>query len=220
MYTDRQTRREVWDDENLVPFSTAATIALEATGADPYLVTMWRDHCDLAGDPNDWITYARYLEGELQISLESQHGTLMSPTDWAQHYDWPVKLWKEMSKYTTEHYNEDGVSATELDMIARRKAQTTETPPFDPKGRTLVRIPGDVIAIIEVDGFDTTVEKIVFSPHASNAGYFGPHAEFWDFPEGITQEQVEAHLRIQDVDGRFWRAVQAHLPTHDVKWEE
>lgn len=123
--TDRQTRREVWDDENLVPHSTAATIAMEVTGADPYLVTMWRDHNE-GMDPGDWHTYATWLEGELQVSLEQAQGVLQSCADWVQHYDWPVKLWKEMAKYTTEFYNEDGVSATELEMTARRKAGAAE----------------------------------------------------------------------------------------------
>lgn len=110
--------------------------------------------------------------------------------------------------------------------IARRITESESEPEasvqkFDAKGRTLVRVPGDVIAVVEVDDYGATaIDKVVFTPHASSAGYFGPHAEYWDFPEGVTQEQVEDHLRIQDVDGRFWRAMQEHLPTHDVKWEE
>lgn len=74
---------------------------------------------------------------------------------------------------------------------------------------TTVQIPGNVIATY-VDG---RVTEVVFWPHGSAAGYFGPSANVW---EG------DADLDVEGTDGPFWTAIQAYLAgdTERIDWRE
>lgn len=219
---NRNERAAIWRDELAHPNSPTTRAAMRQTGASDDLVAEW---ADLEGDNepgSDWTVYEDFLKGAIGIAEDHDpKGEFDTPPEHARRLRYLAGLWEELSMSNNEPHNQMGESRSEKEaydrLLAAREAAKEK---FDPQGRTVVRIPGDVLAIVKVEGFDTTIDKVVFSPHASSAGYFGPHAEFWDFPEGVSQEQVDQHLDIQSVDGRFWRAMQEHLPTHDVKWEE
>jgi hypothetical protein len=80
---------------------------------------------------------------------------------------------------------------------------------------TEVKIPGEFFARYE----DGKITKLTFMPHASNAGYFGPAAVVLD---------GDADLDVEEVDGPFWRAMQAVLGSPcdrsgeavTIEWEE
>lgn len=78
----------------------------------------------------------------------------------------------------------------------------------EPKAKT-VQVPGEVFVHLDDNG---DVERIAFSPHASNAGYFGPHA---NVVEGDQDFDVE------DTEGPFWTVVQrALIDNKPISWEE
>lgn len=83
-----------------------------------------------------------------------------------------------------------------------------------------VIVPGHLIAHY-VDG---VIERWEFSPHASDAGYFGPSAILFDYEDDEGDDG--AGLDIEDADGPFWHAVQQSLADRDkfaeflVDWTE
>jgi hypothetical protein len=222
---DRQRRREVWYDENLVPGSTAASIALEATGADEDLVQSWLDF--VTPHEGEWITYGQWVEGELSVSLEQGHGTLMPPNDWDQHHQWLSRMWNELAKATEEPHNQDGESATEVRMREERKARSelerrvhekAQSMLLRPPARVVaVRVPGQVTCLLSQD--DRGVFHVAgwtFEPSASSAGYFGPSAVLSDLDvpgEGDDDElhELRDSLEFGDCAGPFWVAVQEQL---------
>lgn len=115
-----QDRRNVWSDETVPPWSAASRIAHAETGANLTLFDSYVDHVD--GD-QDWMTYPTWLEGELQISIEMGSGELRSCQDWITHHKYLNDLFYELDKITTEHFNDDGLSATDVELLARRKQQ-------------------------------------------------------------------------------------------------
>lgn len=90
---------------------------------------------------------------------------------------------------------------------------------------SLINIPG--VFYVELDESKETprVVRMVFMPHGSNAGYFGPSAEYSSRASFI--HTVEP-LDLEDTDGPFWKAVQHALEHSDVTtthripivWEE
>lgn len=71
-----------------------------------------------------------------------------------------------------------------------------------------VYIPGIAVAHLK----NGLITKVVFQPHGSDAGYFGPSAVLF---EG------DPCLDLEDTDGKFWKAIQKRLaddPT--IGWEE
>lgn len=78
---------------------------------------------------------------------------------------------------------------------------------------TVVHIPGAFYAHYE----DGRITRLVFMPHASDAGYAGPPATVWD---------GDTSLDVVEVEGPFWRAMQAALGSPDpaehvaIEWEE
>lgn len=77
-----------------------------------------------------------------------------------------------------------------------------------------VEIPGTVTAYYN---FETgALDFIAFTPHAGSAGHFGDSAIIGDVyrqpADAVDAEEraeVEHQLDVEDVDGTFWRAVQA-----------
>lgn len=72
------------------------------------------------------------------------------------------------------------------------------------------RIPGNFAAEFDKDG---NVSRLTFTPHAGDAGYFGPSAylvEGYEFPD------------IEDTDGPFWFAMQHALLSNalPIEWTE
>jgi hypothetical protein len=73
---------------------------------------------------------------------------------------------------------------------------------------SVVQIPGQVYAHFEND----KITKWVFIPSGSDAGYFGKAAHLVSGPD-IGD--------VDNVDGRFWKAVQgSDLMADGVEWEE
>ena len=70
-------------------------------------------------------------------------------------------------------------------------------------GRTShVEIPGTVYATYEGSVDEGTITRLVFTPFASAAGYFGPAAIANEAPNGLDTECP---------DGPFWVAIQTYL---------
>jgi hypothetical protein len=65
-------------------------------------------------------------------------------------------------------------------------------------GKSIVAIPGTTVAHYE----DGRITEIAFWPSASNAGYFGPAARL---------DEGDEDLDIEETDGPFWQAMQAHI---------
>ena len=213
---NRQQRREVWYDENLAPGSTAANIALAATDADEDLVQSWIAFvCPTDGD---WLTYGQWVEGELCVSLEGGHGTMMPPNDWDSHYQWISRMWNELAKVTEEPHNQDGASETEVKLNEQCKALKIEEA-RKPVPVLRVQVPGHVICKLSQDDRGIYhVQGWTFEPSASSAGYFGASAELVDLQvpgEGDDDELCELRdsLNFGDCAGPFWVAVQEHLST-------
>lgn len=77
---------------------------------------------------------------------------------------------------------------------------------------TTVEIPGKFVAVYE----DGKIDRFVFTPFASFAGYFGDAAI-------VTDDEPREDIDAGNIDGPFWKAVQAALAgTEDiaVRWEE
>lgn len=80
----------------------------------------------------------------------------------------------------------------------------------DSTNKATVQVPGTVIAHYE----GGAITEIVFMPHGSNAGYFGPSAELSDGDED---------LEIEDTEGPFWTAMQKYIAGSDepvISWRE
>lgn len=216
---DRQRRREVWFDENLVPGSTAANIALEVTGADEDMVQSWVDF--VMPHEGEWLTYGQWVEGELSVSLEQGRGVMMSPNDWDQHFQWISRMWNELAKVTEEHHDQDGASATEVEMRNRRRSAELERAVEAAKEPTIgVRVPGQLICRLHRDDrSEFHVAGWTFSPSAGAGGYRGPSAHMLidlDLPGEGEDEELHAladSLKFGDVSGPFWVAVQKQLNT-------
>lgn len=75
---------------------------------------------------------------------------------------------------------------------------------------SLIQIPG--VFYVELDETEETprVERFVFMPHGSNAGYFGPSAEY---SSRASFHHTMEPLDLEDTDGPFWKAVQHALET-------
>lgn len=76
------------------------------------------------------------------------------------------------------------------------------------KGQSTVYIPGNAIAYYE----DGKITRLVFQPHAGDAGYFGPSAMLFEGDET---------LDLEDTDAPFWKGVQQRLQDeHAIEWVE
>lgn len=73
---------------------------------------------------------------------------------------------------------------------------------------SLITVPG--IFFVELDESTETpkVVRFSFQPLASDAGYFGPSADYYERASFI--HTIEP-LDLEDVDGPFWKAVQHAL---------
>lgn len=81
-----------------------------------------------------------------------------------------------------------------------------------PENETIVDIPGQVYAVYR----DGRIVKVVFTPHASAAGYFGPAA---------TVDEGDEDLDVESTDGPFWKAMQKFMAGGEgrlprICWEE
>lgn len=172
-----------------------------------------RESADLASRLAASFTLeARYLmsrygeaQGSYRLTLaeyEAQYDALHLPTDLTESSAVQTRIWKA-SPDDFARMGDDlalcGTIVGEWQAYKGGDELTTER---------RVWVPGQLFATFR----DGEIVEWVFTPHASDAGYFGPAADVVDGQP----------LDVESTSGPFWRAVQDNLDTNPfpVRWSE